>query len=87
MVERRSRNLLQGKSAKDEARLLSEYAMKNDREFFAEAFTEHIWLGGERNSPAVTQFIQDVIKANTDFADKEGFSIGGLMKSGKGGGG
>jgi hypothetical protein len=82
-TERRSRNLLQSTSGKDEARLLSEYAMKNDKEFFAEAFTEHIWLGGERNSPAVTQFIQDVIKANTDLADKEGYSIGGLMKSTK----
>mgnify|MGYP003151170789 CR=1 FL=1 len=48
---------------------LSEYAMKNNAEHFAEAFTEHIWLGGARNSGEVTSFVEHVIKANTELAD------------------
>ena len=63
--------LLGGKKGKEHARQLSEYALKNDIEHFAEAFTEHIWLGGERNSPEVTAFIEDVIKANTNYPDRE----------------
>ena len=69
--ERSSRMLLGGKKGKEHARQLSEYALKNDIEHFAEAFTEHIWLGGERNSPEVTAFIEDVIKANTNYPDRE----------------
>jgi len=71
-TERRSLDLFRyGKKGKAEARQLSEYAMKNDVEHFAEAFTEHIWLGGARNSPEVTSFIEDVMKANTTYADRE----------------
>ena len=45
--------------------------MKNDMEHFAEAFNEHVWLGGARNSKEVTSFIEDVIQANTDLAARD----------------
>jgi hypothetical protein len=44
-------------------------------EHFAEAFNEHIWLGGARNSKEVTAFIEDVMKANTDFAGIDSFNL------------
>jgi hypothetical protein len=64
--EQRSVDVLKSKAGREEARLLSQYAMVNDREHFAEAFTEYIWLGGARNSAKVNDFIASVIKANTD---------------------
>ena len=64
--EQRSVDVLKSKAGREEARLLSQYAMVNDREHFAEAFTEYIWLGGARNSAKMNDFIASVIKANTD---------------------
>jgi len=71
-TEGRSLELLRySKHAKNEARMLSEYSLKNDKEHFAEAFLEHTLFGGKRNSQKVNSFIEDVVKANTTYADKE----------------
>lgn len=63
-------------SVRSHAANISEYALKNKQEHFAEAFTEHLIMGGARNSKEVTNFIEDVIQANTDLAGREGFNIG-----------
>mgnify|MGYP003625354978 CR=1 FL=1 len=62
-------------AAREHAANISEYALKNEMEHFAEAFNEHIWLGGARNSKEVTAFIEDVMKANTDFAGVDSFNL------------
>jgi hypothetical protein len=63
------------KAAREHAANISEYALKNELEHFAEAFNEHVWLGGARNSKEVTAFIEDVMKANTDFAGIDSFNL------------
>ena len=63
------------KAAREHAANISEYALKNELEHFAEAFNEHVWLGGARNSKEVTAFIEDVMKVNTDFAGIDSFNL------------
>jgi len=70
--------VLRGKKGKEHARNVSEYALKNEMEHFAEAFGEYHWMDKSRLGDDVVKLIEDVIDANTKLASQEGFQIGKL---------
>ena len=53
------------RAAGDDAYAVSEYAATNDREFFAESFANY-YQGGDRITKKMSDFIEEVIKANTE---------------------
>ena len=54
---------------KPEATKVSEYAMTNDREFFAEVWADYLTNDGARLTPKLKSFVEEVIEANARFPE------------------
>ena len=57
---------------KPEATKVSEYAMTNDREFFAEIWADYLTNDGARLTPRLRSFVEEVIEANAQFPEVPG---------------